>query len=63
MFHSDDPLWDGDGCASNSTCCSLPYFTKTLPGPTTGSLELRLCCYHPLVFEDIAVELIELYVK
>ena len=30
-FHPDDPLWDGDGCISTSTCCSLnnpPYFTN-----------------------------------
>ena len=66
MFHSDDPLWDGDECISNSTCCSLnnpPYFTKTLATPTTDDLELRLCCYNPSVYEDVAVELIELYIK
>ena len=22
-FHSDDPLWDGDGCHSSSTCCTF----------------------------------------
>ena len=66
VLHTDDPLWDGDGCTSTSTCCSLnnpPYFTKILPGPTTYDLELRLCCYYSSVYEDIAVELIELYVK
>ena len=66
VFHSDDPLWDGDGCISTSTCCSLnnpPYFTKTLATPTTDDLELRLCCYQSSQYEDVAVELIELYVR
>ena len=66
VFHSDDPLWDGDGCISTSTCCLLnnpPYFTKTLPAPTIDDLELRLCGYFPSSYEDVAAELIELYVK
>ena len=66
VLHSDDPLWDGQGCISNSTCCSLnnpPCFTKTLATPTTDDLELRLCFYHHSSYEDVAVELIELYVK
>ena len=28
-FHSNDPLWDGKGCSSSSSCCSFnnsPYF-------------------------------------
>ncbi|CAI8058151.1 hypothetical protein GBAR_LOCUS31613, partial [Geodia barretti] len=30
-FYGDDPLWDGEGCGSSSSCCSFnnpPYFTK-----------------------------------
>ena len=38
-FYPNDPLWDGLDCdPTNSTCCMLrnpPYFTKTLPSPTT----------------------------
>ena len=65
-FHSDHPLWDGDGCHSSSTCCTFnnpPYFTKYLDNPTTDDIELRLCCYHPSYYEDTAVELVEIYVK
>ena len=32
-FLADDPLWDGAGCAPNSTCCSFnnpPWFHKQL---------------------------------
>ena len=66
-FHSNDILWDGRDCHSTSTCCSLhnsPYFTKTLNQTTTDDLELRMCLYNGAsLFDNIAVELVELYVK
>ena len=64
MFFPDDPLWDGDGCSANSTCCSFnnpPYFTKQLPNPTTDDIEARLC--NDYTIEDTPIELIELYVQ
>jgi hypothetical protein len=63
-FFGNDPLWDGGGCGSNSTCCQFnnpPWFTKTLPTPTTDDIELRLCHYDTLT--DIPIELIKLYIK
>ena len=69
ILHSNDTLWDGKDCNSTSTCCSLhnpPYFTKTLNQTTTDDLELRLCLRDSLYWgtsDNIAVELIELYVK
>ena len=65
-LHSNDILWDGRDCHSTSTCCSLhnpPYFTKTLSQTTTDDLELRMCLYNPAPHDNIAVELVELYVK
>ena len=65
-LHSNDTLWDGKDCHSSSTCCSLhkpPFFTKTLSTPTTDDLELRMCLYRGLSNMNIAVELIEMYVK
>ena len=65
-FLPDDPLWDGQGCDPSSTCCSFhnpPYFTQTLAGPTTDDLELRLCNYFDISQENVAVELVELYIK
>ena len=44
--YQDNPLWDGQGCGLNSTCCSFnrpPWFCKQLPLPTTDDLELRVC--------------------
>ena len=59
-FHPDDPLWDGDSCAVNSTCCPFnnpPYFTKQLPNPTTDDLEVRLCRLDST--DDTPIEFIE----
>ena len=63
-FYQDDPLWDGQGCDTSSTCCSFntpPYFTKQFPTPTTDNIEARICQYD--TGDDSPVELIELYVQ
>ena len=63
-FHPDDPLWDGDSCAVNSTCCPFnnpPYFTKQLPNTTTDDLEVRLCWWDRE--DETPIELLELYVS
>ena len=64
-----DPLWDGNGCGSSSTCCSVqnecgnspPWFIKHLQSPTTDSVELRLC--KPWSVGTTPIEIIELYVQ
>ena len=59
----DDPLWDGTGCAQNSTCCQLnnpPWFCTSLPQRTSDDLELRICIDD--VNEDTYVYLVEIYV-
>lgn len=61
---ADNALWDGDGCDSNSTCCSFndpPYFMVTLDDPTCDSIDVRMCASHD--DEGTPIELIELYVK
>ena len=65
-FHPNDTLWDGEDCLPSSTCCTQhnpPYFTKQLPTPTTDDIEARICLYHSLQLENLAVELVELYVQ
>lgn len=65
-YFVDTSLWDGKNCHSSSTCCSRrnpPYFTKILNSTTADDLEVRLCQFRQYVYEKIAVELIELYVK
>lgn len=61
----DDPLWDGEGCGPQSTCCQFgnpPWFCKPLPEPTTDTLEVRNC--HKGIYPyDTLVSLIEIYVQ
>ena len=65
-LYPDDPLWDGEGCSSSSSCCSFnnpPYFTKQLPSPTSDPIEARLCRLDANEGDDSPVEFMELYVK
>ena len=65
-FYGDDPLWDGDGCGGTNTCCSFnnpPWFYKSLPQATTDDIEVRLCRDGVSNMEDVAVELIEIYIQ
>ena len=66
VLYPNDVLWDGQDCTSTSTCCQLnnpPWFTKNLPTATTDDIELRLCTDYTPQFDDIPLELIELYVQ
>ncbi len=65
IFFPDDPLWDGQGCIHDNTCCLLnkpPWFKKTLPTPTTDDIEMRLCMWSSATYSNIALEQMELYV-
>ena len=64
-----DPLWDGEGCGNNNTCCSFPgsgvtppWFVKDLPYSTTDNIEMRLC---QSINGDgsTPIEVVELYVQ
>ena len=66
FWPNGDPLWDGQGCGSNSTCCTFnspPWFNVQLPSPTTDDIEVRICGDQPIGDEDTPIQLIELYVK
>ena len=65
IFYPDDPLWNGQGCGGNSTCCSFnnpPWFCKRLPQPTTDDIELRLCADEGTGNEDTPLEIVEIYI-
>ena len=65
-LRSNDTLWDGEDCLPSSTCCSQhnpPYFTKQLPTQTTDDIEARICPHYSWQNENLAVELVELYVQ
>ena len=62
-FHSDDPLWDSQGCGPSSTCCQFnnpPWFCRTLPQSTTDDLEVRICNHGGP--SDTPIQLLELYI-
>ena len=64
VFYGDDPLWDGVGCGPQSTCCSSPpWFYKQLPQATTDDIEMRVCRNEGRANEDIAIEIVELFVQ
>ena len=66
IFFPDDPLWNGQGCGADSTCCSFnnpPWFCKQLPQPTTDDIELRLCGDEDTNNEDTPLEMAEIYIK
>ena len=66
ILYPNDVLWDGQNCTSNSTCCQLnnpPWFTKNLTNATTDDIELRICTGSTPEYNDVPLELIELYVQ
>ena len=68
-FYPTDPLWDGQGCGTSNTCCSVsnlctnspPWFIKYLPSSTTDNVEMRLC--KPASDGSTPIEVVELYVE
>ena len=62
VVYSQDPLWDGQGCAFG-TCCEFnnpPWFCTTLPQPTTDDIEMRLCRDESNLTEDVIVFLVDI---
>ncbi len=63
---SEDPLWDGEGCEGTNMCCLFndpPWFYKKLPKTTSDDIEMRVCRSETNSGEDVAVELIEIYLQ
>ena len=59
------PLWDGASCIASDPCCSFntpPWFHKQLSRPTTDTIEMRVCRDAAKTKEDIAIEIVEIYV-
>ena len=66
VLYVDDPLWDGENCPPNSSCCQLnnpPWFCRDLGREFRNDFEVRLCGDEERGNEDIALEIIELYVQ
>ena len=66
VFHTMDPLWDGEGCSPESTCCQFnrpPWFCRDLVQASTDDVELRICGNENISNEDTPIEIVELYVQ
>ena len=63
-FVHTDILWDGEGCGPTNGCCEFnnpPWFSVTLPQPTTDDLEARVCHDQAAGDEDTIISLIDIY--
>ena len=64
ILYSDDPLWDGQQCEGQ--CCSNgkspPWFSVELPNSTSDKIEVRICIAQQS-FDDIKLQLLELYIQ
>ena len=63
QWNLDDPLWDSQGCAANSTCCDRggPWFTATLNQEVKDDIEVRWCTNGGV--EETGVEQMEIYIS
>ena len=62
----NDPLWDGEGCDSQSDCCrfnSPPWFCKQLPAQTTDDIEMRVCLNELPIYGDVLLEAVDILVQ
>ena len=65
-FHIDDPVWDGEGCSSDNSCCSepsLPWFFRQLPLTASEDIETRICRDDDSSDEDVLVRELKLFVQ
>ena len=67
MLYSEDPLWDGQQCDNEGTCCTgantPPWFHVDLPDSTHDDIEVRICHNQDTDDEDSLIQLLELYVQ
>lgn len=66
-FFPNDPLWDGQQCDNEGTCCTgantPPWFSVDLTDTTSDDIEVRICHNQSSSDEDTLIELIEIYVQ
>ena len=68
FLYADDPLWDGEDCSTEGTCCSNingrfpPWFSVPLNNPTNDNIEVRICADFD-TSEDTPIELLEIYIQ
>ena len=66
VSYTNDPVWDGDGCSSENSCCSepsLPWFYRQIPLTASEDIEIRICRDQESGDEDVLVRQLRLYVQ
>ena len=64
VLYTSDPLWDGEQCESEGSCCSTaPWFTADLVNPTTDDIEVRICSNNYEDEEDTPIHFLGLYIR
>ena len=65
IIFENDPVWDGEQCEGE--CCSNgkspPWFSVTLPNPTSDDIEVRICGDEGTSNEDTPIQLLEIYIQ
>ena len=65
QWYTSNPLWDGKGCYSRSSCCSnsrMPWFMTSLPETTNSDIEVHWMTPQGHSYGMIGIEQLELYV-
>jgi len=65
-YYTANPLWDGDGCPANNSCCTdvdQPWFFRQFVMDKKDDIEVRLCANEAFSNEAVVVEQIEIYVQ
>ena len=65
QWYTSNPLWDGKGCHSSSSCCGnnrLPWFLTALPETTNSNIEVRWMDPQTHTYGIVGIEQLELYV-
>ena len=64
-FYDQDPLWNGANCPNKTGCPfnSPPWFSTSLPAPTSDDIEVRICGDQSTGDEDTPIQFLEIYVQ
>ena len=65
-YHTSDPVWDGEDCSVNNSCCSepsLPWFYRQIPLTTSEDIETRICRDEASSNEDVLIKELQLYIQ
>ena len=65
VIFEDDPVWDGEQCEGE--CCnnrkSPPWFSVTLPNPTSDDIEVGICGDEGTHNEDTPIQQLEIFIQ